>query len=69
MASMPDLSGFSTTSGVSGLSSLFSKSKKKAEETKPTVPQIPIERLVSSPRRTVGRGRRDTILTGADGLQ
>jgi hypothetical protein len=32
------------------------------------VPQVPIERVVSSPRRQVGRGRRDTVLTGADGL-
>lgn len=53
-------------------SKIFSKNKSSAASTdkdgKPDVPQVPVERLVSSPRRQIGRGRRDTILTGADGL-
>jgi hypothetical protein len=58
-----------TWSRVEGhLGKAFGKAKKKTEES-PDIPQVPIERVVSSPRRTMGRGRRDTILTGADGLE
>jgi hypothetical protein len=59
-------------SGVAdGFSKIFSKNKSTAatdKDGKPDVPQVPVERLVSSPRRQLGRGRRDTILTGADGI-
>lgn len=53
-----------TSSPISGLSGLFNKPKTNDA----AVPQVPVGRLVSSPRRQIGKGRRDTILTGADGL-
>lgn len=58
-------------SGSSPGSSLFKKNTSKAAtpaEGSAEVPQVPVERIVASPRRQLGRGRRDTILTGADGV-
>jgi hypothetical protein len=59
------------TTPSTGLTSLFKKPATAAANgaSGPEVPQVPVGRVVSSPRRTVGKGRRDTILTGADGLQ
>jgi hypothetical protein len=69
----PDLSGFKVDSSLnrltSGIATAFAKPKTgEGTPNKPDVPQVPIDRLVASPRRQVGKGRRDTILTGADGL-
>lgn len=58
-----------TLSGLPNLSKLLFSKPAGTETTKTAdAPQVPVERLVSSPRRTVGRGRRDTVLTGEDGL-
>lgn len=59
------------TPSLDGVSRIFKKDKTAdaaAGAKAPDVPQVPVERLVASPRRQVGRGRRDTILSGADGL-
>lgn len=60
----------STPNGSSASASVNKLFNKNPEDS-PTaeVPQVPIERQVSSPRRTLGKGRRDTVLTGSDGLQ
>lgn len=58
-----------TTPSTNSLGKLFSKGSGDSKDPKAEVPQVPVERLVASPRKQIGRGRRDTILTGADGLQ
>lgn len=55
------------SSPISGLSNLFKKPN-LPKTGADAVPQVPVGRIVSSPRRQIGQGRRDTILTGADGL-
>lgn len=58
------------TTPASGLTNLFKKPSSAATNgnSGPEVAQVPVERIVSSPRRQLGRGRRDTVLTGSDGL-
>lgn len=48
---------------------IFDKAKAKAaEDGAPTVPSVPVGRLTASPRRQIGKGTRDTLLNGANGL-
>jgi hypothetical protein len=71
MASLGDLQS-ELTSRLGSLGTVFGKPKKAdAAPGAPTVqvPDIPISRVLETQRRRVGKGRRDTILNGADGLQ
>lgn len=51
-----------------GIQGIFDKLKNKADDASPDVPAVPVGRLVASPRRQLGKGTRDTILNGADGI-
>jgi hypothetical protein len=53
----------------SSLGGIFNKAPDGKKDDTPAVPAVPVGRLVASPRRQLGRGTRDTILTGSDGLK
>ena len=61
------------TSRIGSLGSVFGKPAKAKADGTPAAPgadtfQVPLSRVLETARRKVGKGRRDTILTGADGL-
>ncbi len=58
-----------TGTGIFGkLSKKLGEAKGKADDTGGIIPAVPIGALVGSPMRMKGRGTRDTILNGSDGL-
>ena len=65
----------SLPAGIPDVSKLLAKPQKNAAAsgepgtgTGTSVPQVPLHSTVESPRRRRGKGRRDTIPNGADGL-
>ncbi len=55
-------------SGIFGKLLPKTEAPKKSSNTKDIIPSVPVGAVVGSPMRQIGKGVRDTILTGADGL-
>jgi hypothetical protein len=62
----------SAATGFSSSTGIFGKLRKKVEPKKtdegPVIPAVPIGAITAGFSRLKGRGTRDTILNGADGV-